>query len=391
MSCSIKKDYNIKLQSKIDDYLTPDYVFIPYNSNVKLKVNNNDYIYKNMHILDYEDKKIFSSVSGKFVGTKKMMVENGKILNCLVIENDFKEKLQRRSGVKKDINAYSVDKVLEIINNYGIYEDKNNVSEILKKHIGEEVLIINTIESEPYIASELFLTSKYIYEILETLDAIMQIFHFKKCMFIIKNNANEIITKSIDYIGTFPNIDLKLVEDIYPIDNYAILKNYLKLKKGCVLKSSTIYEIYLALKRSLSATEKLITISGDGIKNPKVVNAKIGSSIKNIINDLIKIKDEDNLIFIANGLLSGNEIDINSLIVTPLLNGIIIKKKEKIMSTECIKCGQCYFNCPVKINPVLLLNNKKTDISKCLHCGLCSYICPAHINLNKYLEKSEKE
>ncbi len=392
MLCTIKKDYNIKLQSKTDDFLNADFVYYPYKNNIKLKIKLNDYVYKNMNIFDNGSFPIFSSVSGKCIGTKKMSDKSGKTVDCLVIENDFKEKVQKRIGVKKNINTYTREEVTTLVNKFGIFENDHEnilVGDILNNHESAETLIINTIESEPYMASELFLVSNYIYEILETVDALMQIFSFKKCLFIIKNNASEIISKAIDYIGTYPNIEIKLIDDLYPIDNYLILKKYLKIPSSCILKSSTIYKIYLALKRNMALSEKLITITGNAIINPKVINVKIGTPLKSVINEMIKIRKNKDIIYIANGLISGNEIDIDSLIVTPSLNGLIINEKNIVKTNECIKCGQCYQNCPVNINPVLLVNNKKTDISKCLHCGLCSYVCPANININKYLEEEE--
>ena len=52
---------------------------------------------------DVCDLLLTSSVSGTVVGLTKKYISNGELVNCIVIENDFKEKYNDKVGKKKDI------------------------------------------------------------------------------------------------------------------------------------------------------------------------------------------------------------------------------------------------------------------------------------------------
>jgi len=367
----IKQDKKLMVNKQILNYLNPDYVYIPYSKEYKLHVRSNDLINKEDILLMTKDNKyIYSPISGRVLGAATMQSGLEKI-KTVVIENDFKEKTKKISGSKKYLNEYTKAEVLKLISDFNAYRGK----------FKGNIMVINGIDYEPYVSTNSYIISQYTNEILETIDALYSIFNIEKCNFAIKNNDSDNVFELVNHIGTYPNISLRLMPDLYPLGLKEVLIKELNLetKKHDViyLTIQDVYAIYNVLKKKRPITEKLITVSGDKLSKQKVVNVKIGSTIKDIIGNNFKIVD-DNYKIIINGLLGGYEIDNLNFIITPDIESIFINSIENSKERACINCGMCHTRCPYECDPK---NNR--FMRKCISCGVCSYVCSAKINFNE--------
>ena len=149
--------------------------------------------------------------------------------------------------------------------------------------------------------------------------------------------------------------------------------------------------LYNVIVKNKPRISKLITISGNGIENPVVVQVKIGTSLKSVITNFIKLKNT-NVVYYANGIMHDEFIDITDFVITEAIDSIIIMQKEIPKSaSRCINCGMCEEICPVYLKPLYFIRSPylKYAKEKCIRCGLCSYICPAHIDFNKSLKENK--
>jgi len=386
---TLEKDYSIKLSSSVVDFIYPDHVFIPISDDDSLKVGNKSVVKKEQLLLSRKEHDIaFSPISGVVVGAKDCILPSGDIRKCLVIENDFKEKMSDRTTLRKNFNSLTKKDFLDIVKNKLLnYEDLFN-----KKF---DNIIINGIEDEPYIATKIFLLKNYSSEILEMLSLLSNIFNTKTNLIVLKNNDRENIEIYSNVLGTYPEIELNLLPDLYPLESKDLfLKSIGHLEQNTlVLSPQDIISCYYVTKKNKLLTEKYITITGNAIVNPIVVNAKIGSSVKKIIEEHIKFFNNDEVVYNINGLMRGKNMKIDDLIVTEQLNGIIINFLEELTESKCISCGKCYSVCPVGLDPNLIYNHKKNAEldSVCINCGLCTYICPSYINFKNKMEELRNE
>lgn len=395
---TIEKDYSIKLSSEVVSFLYPDYVFIPMGDGFKLQVGNKSLVKKEqLLLLNDNGIGIFSPVSGIVVGVKNCMQPNGIESKCLVIENDFKEKLQERTTMRKNLNHVTKTEFLSILDSKKILGSENPKEQLLNKFKSKtfDRIIINSVEDEPYLATKSFLMQRYASEILETLSFLSDIFKTKDNVVVLKDTDRDNVEQMTNVLGTYPEIYLTVVPDIYPIGNELLLGDYVNFAKenSLVLTIQDLLVIYNIVKKNKRITEKLITITGNAIANPIMVNAKIGSLVKNIIDENIKFINNEPVIYAVNGLMTGNILEIKDLIVTSDLDGIIINYLEDEKTTSCINCGKCLEVCPVGIDPNLIFNKEKYPElkEKCINCGLCTYICPAYINFKKKIEEYKNE
>ena len=209
---------------------------------------------------------------------------------------------------------------------------------------------------------------------------------------VIKNNDREGIESYSNFLGTYPQINLVYVPDYYLLGREEYLKKYLQINSSnLILKPSELRIIYNTLKRRRYVTENIFTISGNAITNPQIIEAKLGSSVSEIIKEYIHLKKCEYVIYV-NGLMTGKKMDLENVIVTKELKSILFMQKENLEESPCINCGKCYQICPKGCNPrEFLRTHKKKDIENCIDCGLCSYICPSFINLRKVIKGEENE
>lgn len=365
------------MYENIDNLVNFKYIYLPYK-NGSLNVNNGDYIYKEDIIIN-NNKKIYSPVSGNVLGLTT--INNKKYI---VIENDYKEKTKIRKGTKKYINKYSKEELLNLIQEYLVIDNFD---------INSKVLIISGLDE--YIDEITYntLIKEYTIEILDTIDALIDIMNIKKCFFAVNSNDTELVDILFNNMGTYPKIDLKLFNNNHYISNKSFLINKLtnyKNKKYNLqyLNIKDILNIYNVLKKNRYSTETYITLTGDLLNYTKVIRVKIGSNLKDILDEY-NIKNYKNVI--VNGLLNGIHLKDINFIIDKNTRSIFINNLNKEIEHDCINCGLCVSICPVEVNPKYMYFNKdkKSLIykEKCIDCGICAYLCPSKINLNKGVKK----
>ena len=403
----------INPSKKIIDDLKIQIIYIPLESRLGYiynpTVKPGDYVCIGTIIgkNNVSDIALTSSVSGTVVGFTDKYISNGKLVKCIVIENDFKEKYENKVGKKKDITKYSKNEFIHLLKTCGItgmggsdfptyikYDTKNKI----------KYLIIDGAECEIYASADSALMYNHPEEILEAIDAIMEINNIEKSYIAINEKNTKIIKKFLKYIKTYPNIKIYSLLDAYPngYERYLVHEilglNYDKLpiEVGVINENiSTIYSIYEMLKYHKPLSERIISITGPGIKKPANYKVKIGTNLSEIILKTEDYNEIENPILIAGGAMMGTAIQEDELIITKDLNCIIVKSDETIKTNPCIKCGKCSEVCPRGLIPSEIIKNpknaKKLKINDCVECGLCSYVCPSKIEVRDIIKKIKEE
>lgn len=407
---TIKMDDKIKVKKEMLEFIKPQKIYIPLEnkSGIKYKklVNVGDYVFKGQVVAINEsiDFPIHSSVSGYVVENESNELNTGKKVECISIENDFKEKYKDKLGSIKEISNYSKEEFIELLKTSEITGlGGSDFPTFLKYNTDSKInyLLVNGVECEPYISCDKVVMSKYMEKILEAVDAILEIMKIKKAYIVVKSSnieSQKVINK---YINTYPNIKLALMPDMYPagwernVVEVVLHKKYDKypVEAGAIVSNvSTIYAIYEMLKYNTPLTERIITITGTGIRKPSNIKVKIGTKLSEIIENIEGYKDIKKPIFIAGGPMMGSSLPSDNLIVTKDLNCVLVIDDIELTNYPCIKCGKCTNVCPVHLLPVMIMNNignekklKELMPQRCIECGLCSYICPSKIEVREYV------
>ena len=381
--------------NELKSFLKPKDIYLQQGDS-KLLVG--DYVYKYQTIGHKErfNVPIISSVSGTVTDIKDGYIK---------IKNDLLEKTEKEI-INRDVSKIKKEEFLDIIEKAGIigmggagfpthmkYKTDKNI----------ELLIVNAVECEPYITADYSIMNEKCNELLEGINNIIRINKINNAILAIKKTNVEVIKKFKEIIDKYPKIELRIVRDIYPMGWERTLikevtkKEYdiLPIELGIVVNNiSTIFAINNALKHDIPLVERIITITGENVKNPGNVMVKIGTSVNEILKFMGGILDDS--VLINGGPMMGVEINKTDYI-KPQMNCILVLPKPKEENIiNCLRCGKCVSACPANLAPVLIkeCSNKeeliKLQVNKCISCGLCSYICPSRIDLRNIVNEKKE-
>lgn len=373
--------------SNIEKYTKPKLVYIPLEDENNYKyehiVKQGNYIYKGdvVAVNKKNNLKMYSTISGYALYGSYKLISSGKRVKCIVIENDYKEKVRklkkRKNYTKEELIILLSKNKIKLINNYLNSKTKMLIINISDNNYCHKVIINNYVEL-----------------LLETIDKIIELLEIPTATIIINNKYTSSIKKIKNNIKTYPNIKMKITNNIYiQGTEIKLLKKELNIvNKNIVLSNiKEIYEISELLKGYSQITEKIISIKGNGLNNSKNIKVKIGTLLSEVINYMGGYSNIKNPLLIVGNLINGISLESDDLIITKDLDLIYITEIKQEKSSKCLNCGKCIEICPSKISPISILEGNKSKIEKCTECGLCSYICPSKIEILEIIKKIKEE
>jgi electron transport complex protein RnfC len=274
-----------------------------------------------------------------------------------------------------------------------------------------DTLIINGAECEPYLTSDYRLMVEKTNEILLGIHLVVKCLGVKQVYIAIEDNKPRAIEAFRNTHGT--PYSVRILKSAYPQGGEKqLIKNILYKEVpqtklpfdiGIVVHNvATVFAIYEAIYKNKPLYERVVTVTGSCLTNPKNILARIGTPIKDLINYCGPLKEEPAKIIIG-GPMMGIAQFSDEVPVIKSTTGIILMGQEegRIYEEEfCIRCGACIRECPVGLMPCLinLASEKemwkeatKYGASDCIECGLCSYVCPANRRIVQSIKRAKLE
>ena len=363
------------------------------------------------------DQPIHSSCSGTYLGLEKHYHRNGKFIDFLKIENDFKYTFDKsvKQRTPEEIAALTKEDITQIVKDCALVGlGGSSFPTYIKFQTDKPIhtVLINAIECEPYITADHRLMLEFPYRIMEGTKYAMQAFGAKRALICIKSKYKDIeaVYRQVlkEYEGS--GIELCLLDNYYPQGwEVEMIKNAtgiqlnpgeLPANRGLInFNASTIVGLYKAVKYNMPVNKRFITITGDGINYPKNFRVRVGTAIKDLIPLCGGYKNPDKeKVFILGGPMMGASVPSDDCIITKTVTSIIVLDKTEYKEEPCVRCGSCVLSCPVHLEPVQIMNAvkvadkeriKKLNPLKCIECGLCTYSCTSKIPVTDYIRKAK--
>ncbi len=362
----------------------------------------------------YVSSNIHSPVAGTVTKLDKLIDSSGYKKQCIVIRTDFKDQSNFEiidTPLQTEIKL-SETEILQHITDYGIVglggaTFPSHVKLNIKKDKIIDYLIINGVECEPYLTADHRLMLEKAEEIIVGIEILMFALHIDKIIIGIENNKKNAIDNFKKLTTNNNKIKVAALKIKYPQGSEKQLvksllkrevpKNGLPLDVGVIVHNvGTIFAIYEAVQYNKPLIERVVTVTGKKVKNPSNFWVKIGTPVKDLIDEVGGLP-EDTRKIINGGPMMGKAIKNTDVPITKGTSGILViseDEAERKRSKNCIRCGQCVFVCPMGLEPHLLMNLTEKrmyekafneDIMTCIECGSCSYVCPSHRPLLDYI------
>jgi electron transport complex protein RnfC len=156
---------------------------------------------------------------------------------------------------------------------------------------------------------------------------------------------------------------------------------------GVVVQNvGTAYAIYEMVVKGKPLIERVVTVSGDAVKEPKNVLARIGTPFSRVIEFCGGMCGGEGVKVIMGGPLMGLAQYSLEVPVIKGTSGILVvkKRREREKGDYCIKCGRCVEACPIGLMPYKITDYAEKDnfamadvygVRDCIECGACAYVC----------------
>jgi electron transport complex protein RnfC len=283
---------------------------------------------------------------------------------------------------------------------------------------GIHTLILNGSECEPYISCDEMLMREQPDSIVLGAQILQKAVGASRTVIAIEDQmgaVNQSLKRAIKQASA-TEIDVVKVTTIYPEGGE---KQLIQVLTGLEVPSggrptdlgllcqnvATATAVARAVTEGKPLIERIVTVTGNGVRRPRNLLAPFGTPISNLV-DQCGGYAPDAARLIIGGPMMGYALDSDKNPVIGAANCILVLTEDDIRAPQdempCINCGDCARVCPAVLLPqqlnTFVRNGLWEDAAEyglkdCIECGCCDFVCPSHIPLVEWFRfgKSELE
>lgn len=359
---------------------------------------------------------VYASVSGTVKAIEPHFNATGAKVNCIVVENDGEYSEVEYEPVKP-FDQLSKEEIIKLIGDAGVVGMggagfPTHVKLSPKEPDKIEYVIANCAECEPYITADYRRMLEYTDELVSGMKVILQLFDGAIGVFGVEDNKPDCIAKLEEATKDEPRIKVMALKTKYPqgaerqlifaTTGRAINSTMLPADAGCVVDNvETIISIHNAVIKGRPLMDRIVTVSGDAVKNPGNFKALCGTNQRELVEAAGGFKVEPEKV-ISGGPMMGFAMFTLDTPITKTSSSILCMSKDEVAANEptaCINCGRCVSVCPSRIIPSRLADYaehhdsesfEKMEGMECVECGSCSFVCPAKRPLKQSIGSMRK-
>lgn len=407
------------MEKAIEMMPVPQKVVIPVSQHIGapgvpvVKVGD---LVKKGQLIAYNDTFVTSSIhastSGKVTDIGVYLSSYKEKSLAVVIESDGLDEWIEGLPMQREWEKLDIGEIHQIVRDSGIvglgganYPSHIKISYGPEKKI--DTFLLNGSECEPYLTGDYRVMVEYTDRLVEGMKIAMKSLNVKRGIVGIEDNKPEAIRVIKEALkGT--DIEVVAMPTKYPQGAERMIIKVLTEREipsgkrhsdiGVVgMNVCTIYSVANAVINGIPLIERVVTVAGDAVTEPKNVMVRIGTSFKDVLDfcgGLSKTPEK----VINGGPMMGYAQGSLEVPVVKGVSGILALTKAELADSKdeaCIRCGRCVEVCPIGLIPSMLSTlgkngkyeeaKEKYGLLNCIECGSCAYVCPANRNVVQYI------
>jgi electron transport complex protein RnfC len=284
-----------------------------------------------------------------------------------------------------------------------------------------EAVILNGVECEPYLTNDHRLMLERSKDILEGLKIVLKALGVNQAFIGIEKNKPDAIQLMQDLVKDNFSQNGTLVKVVplkvkYPqgaekqlikaVMKREVPSGGLPFDVGAIVQNvGTTLAIYEAVVKNKPLIERVVTVSGDGIKNPQNILVRIGTPFMQVIEFAGGLSLDKGLskILMGGPMMGISQYNLDVPVIKGTSGILIFREVTPKKQRPCIKCGHCVEKCPMGLRPNRLADYSEQNsfevclenrLMDCMECGACTFACASGrpiVHLIKYAKLNSKK
>ncbi|MEG1622887.1 MAG: electron transport complex subunit RsxC [Alistipes sp.] len=396
----------------------PDVVMVPLAQHIGApavaKVAKGDKVLTGQLIAEaggFMSAHIHAPISGTVTAVEPVLNGQGLRQPMITIKregDDWREDIDRTTTLKRECTL-SAQEIVAKIKDAGIVGMGGatfpaHVKLSVPPGKKAEFLLINGVECEPYLTSDHRVMLEKGEELMVGVTILMKALSVKEAFIGIESNKPDAIIFLGELAKHYPGVKITPLQMHYPQGGEKQLiaaitgrqvppPPGLPIDVGAVVcNASTTVAVYEAVQHNKPLIERVVTVTGKSVREPKNLLVRMGTPISALIESAGGLPEDTGKVLNGGPMMGRAMVNIDAP-VTKGCSGITllnVREATRGEASNCIKCAKCVSACPMGLEPYLLSKlSRKQDwekveagrITDCIECGCCQFTCPANLPL----------
>ena len=349
---------------------------------------------------------VHASTSGEVVAIENRPHPFGTSLPAVVIKPDGEDSWSSNLQFT-DPGSLTSDELIEKVRQAGVvgmggaaFPAHVKMSPPPEKPI--HTLLFNGVECEPYLTSDHRMMLEESERVLQGVALLQYVYGAERVVIGIEANKPDAIALLKKQSADAP-IEILPLQVKYPqgaekqlivaATGREVPSGGLPMDVGVAVHNvSTAAAVTDAVMLGRPLIERVCTVTGPAIKEPKNLRIRIGMSLSHLVEVCGGLVEEPGKIILGGPMMGFTQVGLDVPVIRGS-SGLLLLREEDIANSPegpCIRCARCVQACPMNLMPTTIAAYARRDLVEeteeycamdCIECGSCSYVCPASIPL----------
>jgi electron transport complex protein RnfC len=349
---------------------------------------------------------VHASTSGEVVAIENRPHPFGTSLPAVVIKPDGEDSWSSNLQFT-DPGSLTSDELIEKVRQAGVvgmggaaFPAHVKMSPPPEKPI--HTLLFNGVECEPYLTSDHRMMLEESERVLQGVALLQYVYGAERVVIGIEANKPDAIALLKKQCADAP-VEILPLQVKYPqgaekqlifaATGREVPSGGLPMDVGVAVHNvSTAAAVTDAVMLGRPLIERVCTVTGPAIKEPKNLRIRIGMPLSHLVEVCGGLVEEPGKIILGGPMMGFTQVGFDVPVIRGS-SGLLLLREEDIANSPegpCIRCARCVQACPMNLMPTTIAAYARRDLVEeteeycamdCIECGSCSYVCPASIPL----------